>query len=526
MRKDFLVALSLANLFYVKVWDYTLYNYAEWGLSGAMSLVAVVLNVFLLALIFWSAIRVGRKSSSLAVKLVGCGGLVILVILALNLAWAFLPYFTLDKLQQWLSTVGVPSKLFQLELFVAGTMVGALLGAHRYMVNVATTILVILSPLSLILVGNGVWLWYKGALATSTPLARPLLVKKEGPRIVWIVFDELDYRVAFVERPISLQLPEFDRFRSQSIDAMRAVSPADYTQRTMPSLITGKLVSAYEPIQLNEWLLTLGKKERVGWSTISNVFSRAREAGFNSGLAGWFLPYCRIIGRDLADCYSQLQRDRHRQMSLFEAMLDQAKEVLPAVLPNRLIDKNARNLKIYERQTHLFVYQGVRAEAKKLAVNRSLGLVLLHYPVPHTSGVYNRRKDGFSIEPGANYLDNLRLADRTLGELRHAMEQAGLWEETIVLVTSDHRWRTEIWDKRLDWTPEEAALAARLTTTDHRVPYLLKLAGQKQVHPYYLEFNTVVTHDLLLAILRGELASTDSVVKWLDQHRSSAETQL
>jgi hypothetical protein len=528
MRKDFLVALSLANLFYLKVWDYTLYNYSEWGLSGAQSLVALVLNVLFLALIFWSAIRFVRNSSFSALKLAGRAGFFILVILALNGAPASFPDLSVDRLQERFSKIGLPlERLEPFELIVAGMILGALFScayrrSSRYLVSVPATILVILSPFPLILFGNGVWLWHKGALATSRPLSQPLPAKEQGkPRIVWVVFDELDYRLTFVERPASVQLPELDRLRRQSIDASRAVAPADHTQESMPSLITGRLIAAHEPIQLDEWLLTLGEKEKLGWSTLPNVFSLAREAGFNSGLAGWFLPYCRIIGHDLTVCSSQLQRDRHRQMTLPEAMLDQAKEVLPAVLPNRLIDKNARTIRIHERQTHLLVYHSVMTNAKKLAVDRNLGIVLLHYPVPHTSGIYDRRRDEFSIEPGGNYLDNLRLADRALGELRHAMEQVGLWDKTTVLVTSDHRWRPEIWKKRSDWTPEEAALEANLSTPDHRVPYLLKLAGQKQAHPYDQPFNTVLTHDLLLALLRGELASTDSVVEWLDQHRSN-----
>ena len=57
-------------------------------------------------------------------------------------------------------------------------------------------------------------------------------------------------------------------------------------------------------------------------------------------------------------------------MTLPEAMLDEAKEVLPANLPNWVIDKNARRLRNYQRQTHLLVYQGVVADATTLAVDR------------------------------------------------------------------------------------------------------------------------------------------------------------
>ena len=514
--KDFLVALSLANLLHKSIWDDMLFNYSQWRLSGAVSLIALALNILLMTLIIWCGGWLVRNSSFSAVKVAGGAGFLTLVIVALYGVSAPFPELWVGGLQQRFGKVGH---------FVPGLILGVLLlyylRARRQMISAATIVLVILSPLVLIQFGNAVWLWHKGALTTSRPLSQPLPAKEEGePRIIWIVFDELDYRLTFSERPASVQLPEFDRLCSQSIVASRAVSPAENTQESMPSLVTGRIVTATERIQLDEWLLTLSDKEKAAWSTLPNVFSLAREAGFNSGIAGWWIPYCRIIGQDLTACSSQLHNDRHRKMTLPEAMLDEAKEVLPANLPNWVIDKNARRLRIYQRQTHLLVYQGVVADATTLAVDRNLGLVLLHYPVPHTPGIYDRRRDELSIEPGGNYLDNLRLADRTMSKLRATMEQAGLWEQTIVLVTSDHRWHTEYWEKRLDWTPEEAALAASFSTSDRRVPYVLKLADQKRAYAYDQPFNTVITRDLLLALLRGELASTDSVVDWLNQHRS------
>ena len=59
---------------------------------------------------------------------------------------------------------------------------------------------------------------------------------------------------------------------------------------------------------------------------------------------------------------------------------------------------------------------------------------------------------------------------------------------------------------------------------DHRIPFVLKLAGQKQGVTYEPEFNTVLTHDLILALLNGELRDAREVAAWLDQHRSIGES--
>jgi hypothetical protein len=37
---------------------------------------------------------------------------------------------------------------------------------------------------------------------------------------------------------------------------------------------------------------------------------------------------------------------------------------------------------------------------------------------------------------------------------------------------------------------------------------------------YDAPFNTVVTHDLLLALMRREVSTPVEVVSWLDRHRS------
>ena len=122
---------------------------------------------------------------------------------------------------------------------------------------------------------------------------------------------------------------------------------------------------------------------------------------------------------------------------------------------------------------------------------------------------------------GSNYLDNLELMDRSLGEVRRSMEDMGTWETATVLVTSDHWWKTGVQESSSQplSTSEEAAFADRI---GHRVPFLLKMAGQKEAMTYESAFNTVLTHDLLLALLRGKVCTPNSVVSWIDQQRSIA----
>ena len=63
------------------------------------------------------------------------------------------------------------------------------------------------------------------------------------PRIVWLIFDELDQTLTFAHRPASVRMPEFDRFRQKSFYATDAESPAPWTIRSIPSRLSDDSIS-------------------------------------------------------------------------------------------------------------------------------------------------------------------------------------------------------------------------------------------------------------------------------------------
>jgi hypothetical protein len=46
------------------------------------------------------------------------------------------------------------------------------------------------------------------------------------------------------------------------------------------------------------------------------------------------------------------------------------------------------------------------------------------------------------------------------------------------------------------------------------------MAGQHANVAYSAEFNTVVTSDLMLAVLRGDVRTPADATAWLDRHRA------
>jgi hypothetical protein len=156
------------------------------------------------------------------------------------------------------------------------------------------------------------------------------------------------------------------------------------------------------------------------------------------------------------------------------------------------------------RALHRAEYVRILEDAKRAATDRDLDLVFVHWPIPHHPWIYDRVRGDFSLDRENTYLDNLALVDRTMAELRAAMERAGTWDETAVLVTADHSWH------------DSPAFNGK---RDRRVPFILKLAGQSRGIEYRKPLKTVLIHDLVLAMLRGELTDPEAVADWLDRRR-------
>ena len=111
-------------------------------------------------------------------------------------------------------------------------------------------------------------------------------------RVLWIVYDEMDQRTPFLQRPADLQLPELDRLRAESLAASSALPPSDRTERSMPAFLTGLRVDDARLVGRNQLRLQVqGRAEPFVWSGADTIFARVRTLGINTGLAGFFLPY-------------------------------------------------------------------------------------------------------------------------------------------------------------------------------------------------------------------------------------------
>ena len=153
-----------------------------------------------------------------------------------------------------------------------------------------------------------------------------------------------------------------------------------------------------------------------------------------------------------------------------------------------------------------FLY--LKSHALEIAADPAIGLALVHLPVPHPPAIFDRSTGRITTARGPGYVDNLALADRTLGELREAMERAGVWDRTAVLVSADHGWRAWLWRGSPWWNSDDG----RMPNGDvFGVPFLLKLPGQTSAIGCGAKFNTLVTRDLITRILCETLTRPDQI---------------
>jgi hypothetical protein len=115
---------------------------------------------------------------------------------------------------------------------------------------------------------------------------------------LWVLFDEMDQRMAFEKRPAWLRLPAFDRLRGESLEATNAFSPGQDTIYAVPALTLGRFLAGAAPQAAADLrLFPSGDSNGVNWSTQATVFSEAAALGANVAVVGWYHPYHRSSRR-------------------------------------------------------------------------------------------------------------------------------------------------------------------------------------------------------------------------------------
>lgn len=202
------------------------------------------------------------------------------------------------------------------------------------------------------------------------------------------------------------------------------------------------------------------------------VFQDARNAGYNTGITGWYNPYCRILPEVLDSCFWVFSQAAKNHMNSRSS----ARENL--IVSFRRLSREAGRL-------HVEDFRELSQKADAMLHDNSLDFILLHMPVPHPYGIYNRATGSFATEH-TSYINNLALADRYLAHVREVLERSGEWNPSAIIVMGDHSWRTQ----------------------------LLWLKHQRRSARIDSPFEAVKTRQLLDAIIENKITSAESLSAW------------
>lgn len=343
--------------------------------------------------------------------------------------------------------------------------------------------------------------------AFAKPIAPP-----PPQRIVWILLDEASYDQIFDHRYPGLSLPSFDRFAAQSTAFSDAQPAGYYTELVVPSLLQGQIVTA-ERSDLDGHF-SVRYADRRGWHPYpvnQTLFADAQRDGWSTAAAGWYIPYCRVFAPVLDRCYWKFTDPitgnyEPSESTLWNALAPVRKPLL------RLV--GIRTHAPATAQVHEEDFDGILQHAQAMIADDAAGFVFIHLPVPHPAGFYNRHTGAIGV-PGS-YIDNLALADRTLGELLDEISKTPLADKTTVIVSSDHSWRIPMWRSEFDWTAEDEA-ASRGGHFDPRPLILVHFPGQQSGAKITQPFQLLRMHAMIEQMLSGKMTNAADLQTWSAQ---------
>jgi hypothetical protein len=520
-RDGLAASCTLAALCFCQVWfcflatgraDLFFYQ----GVASATQFAALLADTLLLTGVFVALWRLGnRMGRSRAGELLrDVAFLLFLVVPGNAMRGVYHPPLTGKLNLEYWRHASVQGIAPMLRLSAAGglvVLVAALFCFHRQLVRIVFRTLVLLFPLVPFMAAEASWIvvWRLAHPPTGESSAgrlaspgRPGGIRPQ--RVVWIIFDEMDYRLAF-ETPTKAHLTEFNRLASQSLYAVHAYPPGGRTMISVPALLAGRLVTGSLPLDASDLQVQYeGEGGAVQWKAEQTILDLGNEKGWRTGVAGWYFPYSRVFVAHTETAHTAAWQYQGWRLALnpnrpFPGLMADEFRVLAEGKTRSLL---GTPLMVRE---HKRVVREVVAEAIRKAVDPALDLVFLHLPVPHAPFFYDANTGGDAARspPAAGYLDHLQLGDRVLGQIRQAMQDAGVADKTTLLVSSDH------------WNRESDLIDGKM---DHRVPFLVNFRNQQGVR-YAAPFNTILSRRLVTAVMNGELHNASEAARWIDREK-------
>jgi len=298
-------------------------------------------------------------------------------------------------------------------------------------------------------------------------------------KAIVLIFDEWDYQYGFTQRPGWIRLPHIDRFVAEYGSYTHCWPPAGETLRSIPSLATGKSwLGAIPGIGLELLLKDAGTGAWVPWSQTDDLFMSLSQIGWRTEMIQWHhvLPTSYLARRPgLTVVHFAGSPEALRAQTAYRSYGGTLGRCWV-----RLFQSYRSFLRIWtlpeEIQDRVTMVNGMWDALYGSVRSQQFDFIWAHLPFPHLPAIADARSNAFLVRPdpfGTN-LDNMILADWTIGRLREQLEALQAWDPTLVILTADH-WQRELSGLNLPEIKGKYATDAGL-----RVPLLVKWPGQKE----------------------------------------------
>lgn len=526
--RDFLLCLSLANLHFLNVWlevGNRGFDFFRGTRPPATAVWAVVTLVALLALAFWVAVQLWRRLPQPVARPAAIIGIAASLIVPANVIHRSL----LDPMVDGAIALVGRATVYAIVAIVGAGLFAWLVARPSSVARVYATALSLMLPLAPVLAVNAAWVQWQRPPAEHYRGTVPSQSDKKTPtRVVVMVFDEWDQRLAIDQRPGRVELPTLDRILGQSFHASHAAGGGYLgVHSSIKSMLTGQRLQGVDPQSLGVQLE--GDRRTVidaaaAWVDAPTLFSELAGRGWSSGVVGWYIPYCRLQGQHLRACSWQPggsvygRRELVFDLSYLENVRTIAVRQLERVPMSRRL-----GLDVSQQERRLLLAEEVaRIRARVSTAVDSADLLYVHWPVPHPFGLEDRSSP--IAGRAANYLDNLIIVDRLLAEIEETLTRAGRWDQITLILTSDHSLRTWYWEGSGAWSDEEQRATGGQQSP--YVPFVVKFAGRRQPLAYDQPFTIALLYDVVLAVADGAVSNPAELAAWLDAHRGKHPTDV
>jgi hypothetical protein len=301
----------------------------------------------------------------------------------------------------------------------------------------------------------------------------------ECSSVVGFLFDELSFAYLYDERgDVRLDYPAFRRLSATSTNYLAVQGPADETLVALPGYLAGRLVKRVSVDEMD--LVEVGEEGELAplaFGEPPGLFATARRLGYRTELAGYYLPYCSLLGGLVDECRSLSFYNASSvedEFSPFNAMRT-ALIMWPRQFPFGIV----KNIPFAQLQRGLV--EKLSAFARRPLIASQPVFRFVHFSVPHLPFVFD--EDGYNpginplrTSPDDGYRRQLRFVDRLLGELVADMEREDVFDRSTLVVLADHGFRFGGLEKdplHIPFIVKKAAQTIRTDVTEPRHGELL-----------------------------------------------------